>query len=275
MCIPFDRYKIVFKKDTRERLSAEELDKLQDIYDSGTLPNNLQGVLKYFLFACYTGLTWKDIVNLSYEDIEQKGYTFIIGKKRHKTGIHFTVPLIQKAKDLIDVREKEGRIFPDMLSNQKSNTYIQRIIKNSKIKKHISFHCARHSFATIAMNNGVPREIVQQMLGHSTEEQTRLYAKVLDKYIIEEMSKWDNSVNAVDFKENMNSALLKQYRKILTQIVATRITSGLSEGEIAKEIGVSIAEYSEIERGNVQLGLADTLVICEFLDVDFFEFSRL
>ncbi|MGK0363529.1 MAG: integrase [Saprospiraceae bacterium] len=196
--------KIVFKKDTRERLSSDELDELQSIYNSFTLPDNLQAVLKYFLFACFTGLTWKDIVTLKYEDIEKKGNTYVIGKKRHKTKMHFVVPLIQKAKDLIDVEQKEGKVFPDMLSNQKSNVYIQRIIKNSKITKHITFHCVRHSFATVAMNSGIPREIVQRMLGHATEDQTRLYAKVLDTYIIDEMNKWDKSTNISDFKDNLD-----------------------------------------------------------------------
>lgn len=91
---PFDEYKLVYEKNSRERLLSYELEKIQDIYNQNQLPNRQQKVLKYFLFACYTGLTWGDLVSLDYREIERRGNVAIISKKRQKTGNHFIVPLI-------------------------------------------------------------------------------------------------------------------------------------------------------------------------------------
>ena len=138
---PFDQYKLVYKKDTRDRLNMAELELLQKVYDEETLPEHLQNVLRYFLFACYTGLTWGDLVSLNYKEIEREGETYLINRKRQKTENQFIVPLMDKARILIDLTNKDGKVFPQILSNQKANAAIKEVIARTKVKKKISFHC--------------------------------------------------------------------------------------------------------------------------------------
>ncbi|MGK0364954.1 MAG: integrase/recombinase XerC, partial [Saprospiraceae bacterium] len=112
---PFDNFKFTYQKDTRAQLNLTELERLQNHYDKQTLPKHLQNVLKYFLFACYTGLSFADLEALDYSCIyENAGELFIKGKRK-KTDSAFLVPLLRNAKELIDVKRKEGIVFPKML----------------------------------------------------------------------------------------------------------------------------------------------------------------
>ena len=265
---PFAQYKITYKKDTRDRLNGEELGVLQEIYESDTLSRSLQNVLEYFLFACYSGLTWSDLESLDYSEIEKRGQTYLISKRRKKTSSPFVVPLMDKARRLINLSKEEGQVFPNMLTNQKSNVAIKKVIERTKIRKHVTFHVARHTFGTVALNNGIPREVVQKMLGHVTSQQTELYAKVLDSYIIKEMKKWDDSIASPNYYSNLDKESCAIYKKLLTKIVATRITSGLSEAQIAEKIGLSESYYQKIEKGDAQLGVGELIALSKQLEIN-------
>ncbi len=265
---PFDQYKLVYKKDTRERLSSHELDSLQKLYNEGTLPEHMQQVLRYFLFACYTGLTWGDLVNFNYKEIEHRRMVFLINKKRQKTGNRFVVPLLNQAKKLIDLTQSEGKVFPEILTNQKANSTIKQVISLTKISKRISFHCARHSFGTIALNNGISRESIQRMLGHSKEEMTKLYSKLQDETIIEEMQKWENDVPTSEYKKKLSEEALGIYKKLRTQLVAARIAGGFAEIDIAAKVGINEQNYKKMERGELQFGMAHLLDLGRYLDLD-------
>ena len=265
---PFDEYKLVYKKDTRERLSNRELTSLQKLYNGGTLPTQRQNVLRYFLFACYTGLTWGDLVSFNYKEIEQRGDVYVINKKRQKTDARFIVPLLYNARRLIDLSQSEGKVFPAITSNQKANDLIKKVIALTHINKRISFHCARHTFGTVALNNGISRESIQRMLGHSKEEMTRLYSKLQDETIIEEMQKWENNVPGSEYKKKLSEEALSAYKKLRAQLVAARITGGFSEMDIASKIGIKEQNYRKMESGELQFGMAHFLDLSRHLDLD-------
>ena len=265
---PFDQYKLVYKKNTRDRLNMEELELLQKVYNEETLPEHLQNVLTYFLFACYTGLTWGDLVSLDYKEIEKEEDTYLINKKRQKTENQFIVPLIDKARILIDLTKKEGKVFPYILTNQKANAAIKDVIARTKVKRKISFHCARHSFASVALNMGIPREVIQKMLGHSKEEMTKLYSKLQNSTIISEMKKWNNDVPASDYEKRLSEETIQIYKNLRTQIIANRIAGGHSELNVAEKIGVSEANYKKMEKGELQFGMAHLLETCKFLNLN-------
>ncbi|MCR9287209.1 MAG: tyrosine-type recombinase/integrase [Bacteroidetes bacterium] len=258
---PFNIYKLVYKNDTRDRLDAFELLKLQEIYNQNSLIPNLQHVLRYFLFACYTGLTWRDLESLKFEEIFANEGEYFIRKKRKKTDNLFIVPLLQSAKDLIDLDQDEGLVFENIYTNQKSNEYIKKVVKIAEINKRVSFHVARHTFGTVAMNYGIPQEVVQKMMGHSKSDMTRNYAKVLENYVIKEMQKWNTKIVNKHFKDRLDENSLSQYEKVLFKIKSTRILKNLTIESIAEKVGISTKKYQEIEEGKTQLGLADMLLI--------------
>lgn len=153
----------------------------------------LDQVRDAFLFCCFTGLAFADVKALTTDCLYEpnKGEIWI-NKKRQKTKKWFHVPLLPQAKSIIDkyehhpVREK-GILIP-VPTNQKMNAYLKEIADLCGIKKNLTTHCARHTFATtVTLANGVSMESVSKMLGHSSILITRNYAKVLDETIGKEM----------------------------------------------------------------------------------------
>lgn len=113
-----------------------------------------------------------------------------IKMKRQKTGITFSIPLLQSALSILEKYlqpQQEGRIFP-VLSNQGMNNNLKVIQELAGISKSLSTHLARHTFATtLTLSNGVPIETVSRMLGHTKLSTTQVYAKVIDTKIEEDM----------------------------------------------------------------------------------------
>ena len=268
---PFNHYKITYKKDTRDRLDIEELERLQNLHDKKTLPAHLQNVLHYFLFACYTGLSFSDLERLDYTSIAQKGEEYFIRSKRKKTDNPFIVPLLKNALNLIDVNRKRGVVFPDMLTNQKSNKSLKEIISLCNINKIVSFHVARHTFGTVALNQGIPQEVVQKMMGHSSSEMTSGYAKVLDDYVLKEMKKWkqEKAISSDNYLDRLSASTTDVYKKLRIRIIATRIANGISEVDMAEKLQVSEERYKDLEQGKVEIGVGELLVIGEVFGVDF------
>ena len=188
---PFQNYKISFKKTDRVYLNAEELSK----FEVTILPTQkLRKVRDIFIFSCYTGLAYVDIRGLNSQNIVTgvDGNTWLIGK-RGKSGIRYTLPLLPKALELVKQYKPESTaesnipVFP-VMSNQKMNQYLKDIAKLCGIAKPISFHSARHTFATtVTLVNGVPIETVSKMLGHTDLTTTQIYARVIDEKIATDM----------------------------------------------------------------------------------------
>lgn len=187
----FDLYKLKFQKVEREYLTKEEL---QIIEKKEFEIDRLQYVKDLFVFSCYTGLAYIDAMQLTPNNILMgiDGY-YWINTTRQKTDNPVKVPLLPQAKEIIDKYQGhikamiKGTLFP-VISNQKLNSYLKELADVCGIKKHLTFHLARHTFATtVTLSNGVPIETVSKMLGHSKITTTQIYAKVIERKVSEDM----------------------------------------------------------------------------------------
>lgn len=189
---PFVKFKSTFEKKSREFLSGEEL---QSIENFTTKFERLDIVKDLFVFSCYTGLAYIDIMQLKNDNILKgiDGNDWVI-TKRQKTGTNVKVPILERAQLVINkykdsVRaEAKGTLFPN-LSNQKVNSYLKEIADMCGIKKNLTFHMARHTFATtVTLTNGVPIETVSKLLGHTKIATTQIYARVIERKVSDDMN---------------------------------------------------------------------------------------
>jgi site-specific recombinase XerD len=188
---PFLNYKIRIKKVDRPFLSKEELDVMASKKFVGT---RLDQVRDIFLFSCYTGLAYVDVQKLKRSEIVRgfDGEQWIF-TSRQKTDTPSRIPLLPYALSVIEKYrdhpqcENEDRLLP-ILSNQKMNAYLKEIADLCGIEKDLTFHIARHTFATtVTLLNGVPIESVSKMLGHTNIKTTQHYARILDLKVGEDM----------------------------------------------------------------------------------------
>lgn len=147
-----------------------------------------------FLFSCYTGLAYIDTKNLTHSNIRIgiDGNKWIF-TSRQKTKSISNIPLLSQAENIIEKYKTDphcinsGSLLP-VLSNQKMNAYLKEIADLCSIKKELTFHIARHTFATtVTLANGVPIERVSKMLGHKSIKTTQHYAKIMDRKVGEDM----------------------------------------------------------------------------------------
>ena len=190
-------YKITLKKEKKEvqPLTIKEVNAIRkkkiDI-------ERLSKIRDLFIFECYTGLAFTDLMSLNNNDfhIDESGNKWII-KKRHKTNVVATIPLLPIALEILD---KYNYKLPHM-SNVKYNAYLKEIGDICGIKKNLHSHLARHTWATILLNAGMDMVSVSKCLGHSNSKITEsTYAKVLPDKLYEKVKK----VNDV-LKEEENS----------------------------------------------------------------------
>lgn len=168
-------------------LTLNEIATLEKFY-KGTMTKDLKRVLQYFLFACYTGLRFSDVRDLKFKQLFEASY---IEKQIFKTKEINRIPLSEKAKVLLPIMTLSENCVFNVYCTQVTNRHLKSIMKLSKIHKRISFHCARHTFATISGSLGVDMAIIQKLLGHAKIETTLIYAKVLDSQKQEAVKKWD------------------------------------------------------------------------------------
>ncbi|MBN2166750.1 MAG: site-specific integrase [Marinilabiliaceae bacterium] len=189
---PYNNFQIKYINTERECLSKQELLSIENKVFS--VPR-LDYIKDLFVFSCYIGLSYIDVNNLSPEHIVLaiNGERWI-HTKRQKTNIPLHIPLLPKALQLIEKYQNNprsvhhDRIFPP-ISNQKVNSYLKEIANLCGIRKNLTFHLARHTFATIVtLSNGVPIETVSKILGHTKLATTQIYAHVLKNKISEDMS---------------------------------------------------------------------------------------
>jgi site-specific recombinase XerD len=188
---PFCNYRLGKKEVVRTALSEVELKMIRVKTFASERLNHVRDI---FLFSCYTGLAYIDVKQLKRKDviIGVDGEQWI-AIKRQKTDTPTKIPLLPVALDIMmqyaahPQCEVRGLILP-VLSNQKMNAYLKEIADVCGIAKTLTFHIARHTFATtVTLSNGVPIETVSKMLGHKSIKQTQHYAKIVDKKISEDM----------------------------------------------------------------------------------------
>ncbi len=188
---PFVKFKPKLEKREREYLTQVELRNIE-MLDSPI--ERLCVVRDLFVFSCYTGISYGDIMQLTSKSIVLgiDGYQWLMAK-RNKTGSHFKIPLLPAAKLLISKYKSHprtqfsGRLMPS-ISNQRLNSYLKEIADICGLQKNLTFHMARHTFATtVTLSNGVPIETVSKLLGHTKLATTQLYARVVEKKVSDDM----------------------------------------------------------------------------------------
>lgn len=188
---PFLNYHSNFDEVTRVFLNEQELEKL---FNKDFKNERLSQVRYIFLFSCYTGLAYIDTQKLTknHINIGLDGNKWIYAV-RQKTKTTSNIPVHPQAEDIIKKYVNHptcintGKLLP-VLSNQKMNAYLKEIADLCGINKELTYHIARHTFATtVTLSNGVPIESVSKMLGHKNIKTTQHYAKILDKKVSEDM----------------------------------------------------------------------------------------
>jgi len=172
----------------RKYLTKEEL----DIIEEKNFGDESIGIIRdLFLFSCYTGLAYIDAAKLTEDNIYKESDEFWIKIKREKTEQETVIMLLPKALAIIEKYKdyKAGRLLP-YITNQRMNGYLKEIANRCEIKKKLTTHVARHTFATtVTLMNGVSLEVVQKMLGHASIKTTEIYAKIVNSRIKNEMEK--------------------------------------------------------------------------------------
>lgn len=189
---PFINYKSKFTEVTRSFLNEEEIETLRT---KDFKNERISQVRDIFLFSCFTGLAYIDTQQLTTQNINLglDGNKWIF-TKRQKTKTTSNIPLLPQAEIIIEKYKNNpicinnDRLLP-VLSNQKMNAYLKEIADICGINKELTYHIARHTFATtITLSNGVSIESVSKMLGHKSIRTTQHYAKILDRKVSEDMS---------------------------------------------------------------------------------------
>ena len=188
---PFVGISLSIKEVDRPYLTMEEIQRLID-YQSPF--DRLNKVRDFFIFSCFTGLAYIDVKKLKKAEVEgndKLGYW--IRTRRQKTSARANIPLLDIPMSIInnycrlDLLLPEDPILP-ILSNQKINAYLKELADLCGIHKHLSYHIARHTFATtVTMMNGVPMESVSKMLGHKNIKSTQHYARIVDQKVGDDM----------------------------------------------------------------------------------------
>lgn len=163
-------------------LTEEEVNKLKEYTpDYGYLERTKD----LYLFQCYTGLAYADLMKFSKESIKEIDGYRAIQSNREKTDENFITLFLPEAER---IAIKYNYELPK-ITNQKYNEYLKDVAKGAGINKPLISHSARHTFATYLLNKDIPIETVARALGHSNIKQTQHYAKLLGKKVIDDMKK--------------------------------------------------------------------------------------
>lgn len=199
---PYENYKM--KKVSVDRGYLTEDEVIAIASHEITIPR-LEQVRDIFIFCCYTGLAYSDVAALRQGNIQKMfdGRLWIV-THRQKTKTNVNVPLLPMAKKILEKynweeAEKDAPILP-VVSNQKSNAYLKEIADICGVEKHLTFHLARHTFATtMTLGKGVPIESVSKMLGHTNISTTQIYARITNDKISKDMDELSRNLGALDF----------------------------------------------------------------------------
>jgi len=193
---PFIKFDSHIIRNDREFLTQEELERIEQ---KEFAVQRLHLIKDLFIFSCYTGASYQDVMNLTLESVTlgMDGMKWIYYKRwkiRNKVFTTVKVPLLPPALMIINKYKHHagaiasGSLLPT-ISNQKLNAYLKEIADLCGITKNVTFHVARHTFATtVTLTNGIPVETVSSMLGHASLQTTQIYAKVVEEKVSHEMS---------------------------------------------------------------------------------------
>lgn len=197
---PFNGYKISIERVDRGYLTEDELCKMMQ---KEFASKRLEQVRDIFIFACFTGLAYIDLAHLRVDNIQKMfdGRLWIV-THRQKTNTKVMVPLLPPALKILNKYEgcyTDGQLMP-IITNQKLNCYLKEIADICGIEKNLTFHLARHTFATtMTLGRGVPIESVSKMLGHTNIQTTQIYARITADKIGKDMDILSRNLGNLDF----------------------------------------------------------------------------
>ena len=196
---PFRKYKIKQEKGRKEFLTPDELKRLENL----DVDKKLRHVLDAFLFCCYTGLRYSDFCQLTPENIIRVNGKRWLHFKSVKTDVEIRLPLhlLFEGKALA-VLERYDIVtdFAKIGPNSEANKYLAQLAAFARIRKHITYHTARHTCATLLVHQGVPITTVQKLLGHTSVRTTEVYSEVLSNTIIRDLKAVKRKKNTPDFR---------------------------------------------------------------------------
>ena len=183
---PFRKFKIKQEKGRHEFLTPDELKKLEnlEVHDL-----KLRHVLDAFLFCCYVGLRFSDFCQLTPSNFIRVNGKKWLHFKSIKTGIELRLPLhlLFEGRALSILDKYDITEFANLGSNSEVNKSRSVIIGMTRIKKHITYHAARHTCATLLIHQGVPITTVQRLLGHTSVKTTEIYSEILSSTIVRDL----------------------------------------------------------------------------------------
>lgn len=249
---PFANYKIRFKKTDRGYLTQDEIN---IIMRKKFASERLERVRDIFIFSCFTGLAYIDVKNLRQSNIRTSfdDGLWIMGK-REKTGVNFNVPLLEVAKEIV---EKYSGQLPDdkvlpVMSNQKMNEYLKEIGEVCGIGKDLTFHLARHTFATLTLTKGVSIESVSKMLGHTNIKTTQIYARITDVKVSNDMASFAEKLEEKRTKSKSKLDQLFECLSLSEKMALFNLPGTLSDDpERLKRISVMWHSLSEEEKSSL------------------------
>jgi len=181
---PFKAFKCSYVNPPRSYLTDDEINSL---LEKNFVMDRLTKVRDVFIFQIYTGLSFIDL----YELTEDSFKTGVDGKEwviinRKKTHVRSAIPILPRAKDILLKYDNKLPVY----CNQRTNSYLKEIADLCNIKKPLTSHIARHTFATtITLSKGIPLETVSKMLGHTDIKTTQIYAKITDNKVADDMKR--------------------------------------------------------------------------------------
>lgn len=209
---PFAEFHIAKNIRERQFLTEEEIMQLL----SHTFQQPMQTYTRdVFVFSAFTGMSFIDITCLRKSDIQMiDGHQWIVSK-RHKTGIPYRVRLLEQPLSIIQRYETADReLIFDWYKYHAIAKRLPDVLKECGIKKHITFHCARHTFAIMALNQGIPIESISHILGHSNITTTQIYARITMKKLDMDFLRLEHGLAPLTPTTKSESFLKKLINKI-------------------------------------------------------------
>ena len=191
---PFAQFRITPNVKEREYLTEGEI---RQLVEHEFADATLAFTRDLFVFACFTALSFADIKELTTDGImDVNGEKWIISK-RHKTGVPFQVKLLDIPLQIIGKYrpfQKDNSVFGE-INYWNVCKKLKKVISECGINKQISFHCARHTFGTLALSKGMPIESVSRVLGHTNIKTTQIYAKITTQKLGNDLTAFSNQLN--------------------------------------------------------------------------------
>jgi site-specific recombinase XerD len=235
---PFRGYKLRWQEVSRGFLTQQEIDTLIDFRFE---KKHLETARDLFIFCVFTGLSYSDLKSLTYDRVQSSfdGKLWIRGN-RCKTGIEYQIPLLNIPKMIIEKyrgKTEDNPVLPVYQINH-YNSHLREMGKVCGIAKRMSSHLARHTFATLALTQGVSIESVSKMLGHSNIKTTQIYSKVTENKIGSEMNVLTGNVRMRDTKLQILPG--REETDIDSVIQLLKIPAGKAADGIWKDLAVKV-----------------------------------